>query len=537
MLNRRPGSLSGNGKDAAPPPEGPRQFNLADWILLTLLCTFLFSLCILRSRSRLLWADELYGYRVLGAPTVGGMLQGWWQGADGGGLLYYLLGRLWVQIFGLSELTLRLFSTASMAVALVLLWTTARRFCSTLVTAVSVGFVFLTPAVMLWQELNGRFYGLFLASASLACLMFLITAEAKPGPLDLPLTALAHATLIGSHILGLVYSFALLCGMVAFDLFHRRLRWRLYLAALFAWLLVLLSFHAIHSSSSIAQGLFWTHRPRPFDLLPAWAAFGTLTGPLLVCSWILAGLAALLFHNRRRALLHQLTNQPVLFLLGSLALAQLILYFKSQTGTSIYSDRYLLPLAIGTVLLFGVSLSVLLPLSAASGKTLGLQFSLALLALLPLCAFALFRKTNYALYPPTGYPEQIAARIPAGAPVLTALPAFTLLSHYDPTHRYLFLLDWPFDLAPGHLADYSGERLMENWQRAGYNADRILPCPILFARFPDLYVLLSGHRAQWFNERLLHNPAYTVSHVADFSDWQALSLWSVHRNAPGPPPC
>ncbi len=78
---------------------------------------------------------------------------------------------------------------------------------------------------------------------------------------------------------------------------------------------------------------------------------------------------------------------------------------------------------------------------------------------------------------------------------------------------------------------------MENWRRAGYDAESILPCQTLFARYPDLYLLLSPHRSAWFNDRLLHNPAYQLQQIAAIHEWEPLTLWSLHRTRPGPPPC
>ena len=508
----------------------------ADWVLVFLISAFFFSLCAARSQSRLLWADELYGYRVLGSPTIRGMLRGWYQGADGGGLLYYLLARAWVSVFGLSALTLRLFSTAGMAVAVVLNWIALRRYVSTFAAAVSIGVVYLTPAVMLWQELNGRFYGLFLASAALASLWFLVTAEREPTSSDLWITALAHACLIGSHILGLVYSFSLILCILALDCWRNRLRWKLYLAAAAGWLLVPLSYHAIRSSSSIATHVFWTRKPDWKELFLGSAMFGTLTVYLFAIVLALALLHRLV-SGRPRLSGHKISYLPAAFVIGALFLAQGILFVKSQTGISVYSDRYLIPVGVATSLVFALALQSLLPKPIRRPASWVYEFILPLFTLVPFCIFALSRRTNFALYPAVGYPQKLAAMIPLDAPVVTNLPAFTLLTTYDPTHRYLFLLDWSYDLQLGPQKDMSGERLMENWKRAGYEADNILPCTSIFSRFPDVYLLLAPYREDWFEDRLLHNPSYQVQKLAVSAEWQYLTLWSVHRVGTGPLPC
>ncbi len=412
----------------------------ADWTLVLLLAAFLFGLCWFRSRTRLFWADELYGARVVGDPSFRHMLTGWRDGADGGGLVYYLLARLWTRLFGLNELTFRLFSTAGMAAAVVFVWAAVRRYTSTLIVALSVGIVFLTPAVMLWQEVNARFYGLFLASAALASLFFLVTAERTPTRSDLLLTACAHTCLVGSHILGLVYSFSLIAGMFLLDRLERRTRWPLYLTAGSGWLLLPLSYQAIRSSASVAQGSFWTRKPGPLQLLLGWSVFGKTTLWLLLVLAFLVLLRTWILRKAPRPAPWQSQHRSVLFLIASLCLAQLILYAKSQVGVSIYSDRYLLPVSIATVFALAWCLARLLPRSTAALPPT-ISFSLAAVALLPLCLFA-YRRVSYPyLYPAPGYPQRASAAIPPGAPVLASIPAFTLFANYDPAHRYLFLLD------------------------------------------------------------------------------------------------
>ena len=110
------------------------------------------------------------------------------------------------------------------ATALLLVWTAVRRFCSTVVTAIAIGAVFFVSPASIWQELSGRFYGTFLAFAALASLLFLITAEDEPRRRDLAATGLAHACLVGSHILGIVYSVSLVAGAIALDRRRKRVR-------------------------------------------------------------------------------------------------------------------------------------------------------------------------------------------------------------------------------------------------------------------------------------------------------------------------
>ena len=512
---------------------------IADWLLVATLSLFLVTLCVVRSRTRLLWADELYVHRMVTHPSLLGMLRGWWNGMDGGGGLYYVLVRWWSQLFGYTELPLRLYSTFGMCIALAATWAAARRYFATPVVALAVGLTYLTPATMLWQELNGRFYGQFLAFAAVACLWFLHTADRDPTRTDLGVTALAHAGLIGSHILGMVYSFTLLTAMIVLDRLHRRCRPKLYLAAAAGWVTLLLTLHAVVASAAVAKNHFWTQKPSLADLFTGIALQGRLTflllAPLLLAATARVALSAPL----RRELPTQLrSNAAPVALSAALVAAQLILFLKSQTGTSIYVDRYLMPVSIATVFLFAAAFRVLLPRDLVTSTTPLRTVALSLAALAPCAAFAVSRNINHALYPPLGYTQQVAARMPPGQPVLVTLPNYTLFTSYDLTHTYLFMLDWPYDLSPAQSAvDYSGEHLMENWKGGGFDADHILPCPELFTRYPDLTLLLDFHRTDWFHDRLEHNPAYQVQPIATFTRWYPMTLYNIHRIGSGPLPC
>lgn len=247
-----------------------RDMSREDCIVFTILALGLIALSVYRSTTHLLWPDEILGYRLLAAPTVKGMLRGWFEGADGGGLLYYLFARLWTKMFGLSEVTLRSFSTLGMLISMFFIWVCGRRFATTLLVAIAVTVVYLIPVEFLWQASDGRFYGMFLASAALCSLLFLIGTTNKPTPSLLIWTALAHTFLVESHILGAVYSGFLVLGMLLVGKARGQLP--LVSAAAFGWLLIPFSWHAARASASIAI--------RPFEVPPP-ALDDLITGPTL----------------------------------------------------------------------------------------------------------------------------------------------------------------------------------------------------------------------------------------------------------------
>lgn len=506
-----------------------------DWALIVGLSGVMFVLCGLRSREHLLWVDELVSYQAMRGHDLDRTLRIWWNGGDSGQPLFYVLGWVWVSAFGLNALSLRMFSTAGMAVALGLIWAAARRFFGLLPVAWALTMVFLLPSAVRWQEINGRFYGLFLASAAFASLCFLLTMDEAASRKLLWLTAGAHACLIASHILGVLYSCSLIVGMVALDAARHRFRPRLYGSALAGWVMILIEWHSEWATAVTARGdRFWTVPPHPFDLLLGWGLYN------VPFTYILFGLGllTLVWYRVRARDTGAGDRRAVLFLCLSLLLAQLVLYAKSQAGVSIYSDRYLLPLAIGTALILAAAFEMLMPKPLLEART-GWRVMLVMLVILPCAGFALRHHDLQEIYPKPGVVAEIATRIPPGVPVLvTQEPPFLLMTTYDPGHRYFYLLDWAYDLRPGHTPkDLSTQGVMENWTRAGVFRDRVLPCHAILTQLPELDVLLDPGREDWFAARLANNPGYTVEKVATFRDWEPLVLWHVRRIAPGPAPC
>ncbi len=510
-----------------------------DWIMMALLCAVMVSLTVVRSRTHLLWADELFTRSMITPPSVRTTLLGVYKGADGGGVLFYLLARGWYKVFGEGALALRLFSTTGMCLALFLTWACARRYLAVLPVGLAVSLVYLTTPVLLWQNNNARFYGLFLACAALASYLFLKSFTQDLSRVELLALAGAHAGLIGSHILGITYSFALVAGMVLLDVVRRRLRPSLYAAALSGWVVFLIALPAMRASAKVGANHFWTVRPGLGALVMGITQGGRLPFWALLLSLTLAAIVLRTRQSFRRGTPFQ-GNAPVV-LCTSLLGVQFLLFLKSQVGTSIYVDRYLLPVSIVSVFLFAGAFTVLLPVELQEGPKGRSAACLALFALtlLPLSAFAYTHDIYAISYASESYVKNLVARLPPDQPVLATLPEYNLLSTYDPRHRSLFMLDWPYDLAPARAAvDLTGQHLMQNWQRAGLDPGHILDCPQIFRSYPDVTILVDFFRTPWMADQLTGNPGYKVQDLGPVTGWGApFEIYSVHRIAPGATPC
>ncbi len=511
-----------------------------DWAGLLLLTALTLVLCVSRSRTRLLWSDETFSFTLLREGNLLHALRGWWAGADGGGVFYYVLGAGWFRLFGATPLSLRLFTTAAFAGAVALIWRAARRFYPTPIVALAIATVAFLPRVMAWQIYNGRFYGFFFFAAAWTSSVFLRTmSRDRIGRGDLLETGLSHLCLVGSHVLGVLYSGSLLVGMVVTDrLSGRRPRWALYGSAVVAWALVPISFHAIRATTGIAKGVFWTKKPHLADLP---MGFFSYSRTLLGLALLLAAAAAMVAVVQRRrlggwtetGLAGWRQRLPVATLIGALLTTQLTLFVISQRGLSLYADRYLIPLAIAAMLLLAELMTQVWE-GAGSSLLPGRTTAAAVVTVLAvvLCWRRAFTTDPYAsLYPGPGVPAEVSAALPPGDPVVvTLVPVFTMNRLFDPAHHYIFVTDWAYDLDPARPPmDASGQRLLENWRAGGFAADSILDLPEVVRQNREFTLVAEDGRTPWVESRFGHTPKFELRHIGALRTWYPMEIWHVHR--------
>ena len=503
-----------------------------DWLLILLVCVLSIALCVVRSRGRLLWSDELFSWNLLNDPSFRHMMAGWNLGADSGGVMYYLLARPWVSVVGLSELNLRLFSTIGMMVAVVFVWISGRRYYSTPAVAFGVALVFFTIPAILWQDVTGRFYGLLLGSVAFASLMFLRTADKADLPwTDLLATALASALVCGSHILGIVYSASLLLAAIALDRVRGRWRPGLYLATIAGWLVLPLSYHAIVATTSVTSTAFWTQKPTWGTLLFATVGYSKPIRDVVVVLGLFV-VSGRFFRNRRTTFSAESSDRMSVYALAAgLFFAVLILFVKSRLeGVSIFADRYLLPLSLATALILADLVTRVLPTQRRYPKSIAAAATL----FIAVCAVYAFTHPFYAAtFPTIGLPQRIEARLPPDHTVVVrGLPLYLFLTHYDKTHRYIYLIDWKYDLAPQRAgAAHGAERVLENTDRAGYYNHTIQTCDQIMQQNPSFTFLMLGTDEGWVRTRLLV-PSYQTESLGSFTEWFPFTIWHTERIGP-----
>ncbi len=481
---------------------------------------FTFAISLRLSAGKLLWEDEVLGWTMLRDPSLRHMLQSWLHGTDGGGALFYLTGRLWFHVFGASNVSFRCYSAAFFSVAFVLVWFLVRRYYArtAAILGVLVGW-FLSPTLAPHMA-EGRFYGLFVASAAGAAWCVLWPGKGKPGWRRLAVTFLVFSSLATSHILGVCYSSCMIAAWMVLDWRERRLRPALYLAAAAAWLWLIPSLPAVRASAAVGRPHFWTTQPTFSYFLLAYGG-GSLRAALLAGAAVLLLGVACLSPQRRSAMRQELRSRiPILIVMLALATIPLLFYLEGFVGPPLFITRYLQPVALGTVVFFAQLVSLLDAAwlsdehtgdsqSAAAARRVretAVRATICVAILLMVLQYDLAYMRHYTDQAPD-YAAALTARLPAGVPIVCE-DAFTFTElmrdeSAGPVH-YEYMLDWPNAIsAAAPRLEVTQYHLMQNWRNAGYYRDHIAQRDAFLAETPAFLVMRT-----WVDGEptLLHGP-------------------------------
>jgi hypothetical protein len=241
-----------------------------------------------------LWFDELLAYQLISDPSLGHMLAALGDQVDGGGPVFYLLAHQWAQIFGLTELSLRLLSGICFCVGATVLWSMIRRNFPVWVCALAISCALGTSSIIRFEMANVRFYGLLFALVSVALLLAqTILSTERPRKSLLVANFLVHASMVLTHPFGLCYSGLITVGVAVADwAAHRRIRLKVLLSSAAAWLSVLLWLKQFIRQSDLNNPFTWVRQPSRFELFTSMNADGNYTVVALLIA------AALVFRRR-----------------------------------------------------------------------------------------------------------------------------------------------------------------------------------------------------------------------------------------------
>ena len=168
--------------------------------------------------------------------------------------------------------------------ALLVTWRTLRRFYGTWATAFGVLTFWGVSGLVLDENANARFYGLFLLAVALALNIYArLIVQPAPKLRLLVLSFLSQSALVLAHVLGVIYGGLLLLGLILSDAARRRFRPRIYLFHAAGWLALLVWLPSIRASMAVGKPHGWIGMPQVKDLFAAY-----LFEPLqqCFCSWI-----------------------------------------------------------------------------------------------------------------------------------------------------------------------------------------------------------------------------------------------------------
>ena len=522
-----------------------------------------FGLCLLLSwmlgRGRMFWEDEMLGWMLLTDPSWHHMVAAWKAGADGGGFAFYVTGRAWLRVLGPSEVAFRMYSAVCFGLAFVCTWLAARKFYGRWIVGFALFGTFFCDKPLVLHLGEGRFYGLLTLTVALVLLCTLTltgdhkaTGRATRAGWSVLLVT-AHALLTTSHLLGVVYSAFLLASLMAVDRHHHRARPLLYLTVAATWLLLLPELPAIRASAAVGKPWFWTTPPGFRRFLGVYGCFSPVV--LVVLALAIAAAGWSLWRQRGRPELTQRwrvafeKRYPLYAATLALFLVPAAFFAEGRFGPSIFIDRYLLPVALGTALLLAeafwwIDWDGLLPgfVAVHPGAPQRVRIAAA-------CGMVLFLGVWDAhTIPPWmmerhAYAAPLVALLPAGATVLTE-DAFTFTELVGREHsgsvQFLYPLDWRqtvSDAAP--RLEVTQYNLMRNWQRVGYFSGSIVDLEPFLARTPAFFVIDSNFARDSIigdplADRLAHTPGYRVSRYATLarSDGPPLTIDLV-RHDPG----
>ena len=302
------------------------------------------------SRARILWYDELLAWNLLTDTSFHHMWASWNQGADSGGLLFYVLGRPLVLGFRHYVFPIRLASALALWGTAVLWWGMLRRNIPGAFAAFAVAFVFLGNSTLLNYVAEIRFYALLLFTATLAVYAGSWMERAQPSRrVAFALSFVTNGLLISSHMLGLIYSAAVLFAVLV-SAFPRRLKPAAIAGGLASWSLLATYGRAIHAG---ATKLNWIPMPRPIELIRYLLHRPTDFRPFnLLLLLLLATAAGKLWYRSKPV--------PRPSLVPAFSLSMLFVpfafYVISHAYKPLFAERYMMPYLLGLAYLTGRAL-------------------------------------------------------------------------------------------------------------------------------------------------------------------------------------
>jgi hypothetical protein len=563
-------SLNAAGNDLDDPPG--RKMAAGDVLLLCCSVLSLVASCILWSPHKQAWMDEIFTWKEVSDPSLWHLYYAIQHGADGGQPLFYTTAWIWARVFGFGVLALRLYSSIAMCGALLVTWRTIRQVYGMWATAFGVLVFWGTSGVLLEQNVEARFYGLYMLAVAITVNLYTrLVARPAPTRALLILTFLSQAALVSTHVLGLVYSGLILVALILFDVANRRFRWKVYLAYSAGWLALLIWVPAIRSSMAAGKPHGWIAMPTSTDLRTAYLFADSLpwlrffkrhsleVGFQIVSRAaefvIYVPLAVVFLLGMRKVLgsgWRTITDAKGALLLVAYILlsAPAVLFVLSHLITPVFVPRYFLPSGIGLAIILTASADALGSDNQIHSRwTSSLMWRAIVLFLIISPVLTVWAVGPINLSWTYLDVQRLEQFVPPDTPVVAAWQQdFVKFERYskNPKIQYYFLLDWPAAMI-GPRAFVLDYHLMRSYRDNGYYSKQIQDSPDFLCSHPDFVVLDAPNantldavnnnspdmqKPNWFDLNIKNMPQFKWKVIASFDGTEVTrKLIAVHRNA------
>jgi uncharacterized membrane protein len=524
--------------------------------------------CILWSPHKQVWMDEILTWNEVSDRSLWHLFSAIQHGADGGQPLFYLTAWLWAKVFGTSVLALRLYSSAAMCAALVVTWRTLRRFYGTWATAFGVLAIWGTSGTLLDQNVEARFYGLYLLAVAVTVHVYTRLIErSAPSRSQLLAAFFSQVALVFTHVLGFTYGALVLLALIVHDAAARRIRVKVYLAWASGWLALFTWIRAIRASMATSKPHGWIVMPTVADLRSAYLFADSLpwlrhfqlhaerllfqvvrhTAQLaiyLVLVTVLIVSVRAMFQSGWRVVAEG--RGPLLLVAFALLAEPIVLFALSHLVTPVLIPRYVLPSVLGLAVVLAAAADKLGADRHLHGRSRFVWAGLVLFFLIS-PALAVMALDS----PATGWDyldtERLDRSLPPGAIVVAGSQqdfGKIMRTLHHPTATYYFLLDWPTAVQGprNFVLDY---HLMLAYRESGYWTAHILPNRDFLCSRGDFFVLdspngstLDGHNLEtaaatgpnWFDLNIRKAPQFEWRVVGSFDGAEVTRrLVAVHR--------
>lgn len=456
-------------------------------VFLTILSVIFLSIFTYYGFEKNLWLDELFSIQVIDQDAPKEIISKLYLGADTNVPLYFVLIKFYSEIFGSSDIALKIFSLICVFLSLIILYRIFRNFgFNEIDTLLVLFFLILSQAIATYLLVEIRTYSLYFLLSTLLVLIYFRSLSSDS------VTDYFHFIFINTALLYThYYAFFLISAVTIYEvLFHRRKKY--FLSLLFSFSLFAVWIPAVINQYSIGNGLVHHSIPSVIDVVYFYRFLIGFGGIFILFTLIIY----LIFIEKRREL-----NRILVFGI-ILSISPLINIIFSNIGISVHSPRYFI------FSLIGLSIILLYIIDK-------LQFKLKIILMIILTALGVNRVLAYSsyIYEDRKFVEKLNEKSLSDFPLVAESPhIFYPIDYYNEKQEVFFLLDSLSAFATGNIKNAPYDYyLLKNYQRF-YFLPNILPLEN-FLKIHKEFFLVNENDRLLYEVRFKNNSKYEVTKI------------------------